>query len=180
MFPKRHKFALLAAFAAVAAAIYLAAFYIPTERKLSEISGKKAAAAEDLALAEEAVREYAEMKSELYEAASAPGLGEMPEYDNIDALTGYLGSVFSGSTPELYYETPVAEGSVVMRTVSFGFSAESYSEMKSTLSLLTGSGFRCQLKSVSLSSESGDISNGGLRVSGSIVFYEYLSPENAG
>ena len=142
MFPKRHKFALLAAFAAVAAAIYIAAFYIPTERKLSEISGKKAAA--------------------------------------IDALTGYLGSVFSGSTPELYYETPVAEGSVVMRTVSFGFSAESYSEMKSTLSLLTGSGFRCQLKSVSLSSESGDISSGGLRVSGSIVFYEYLSPENAG
>lgn len=168
----------LIAFIAVAAlgVIYFAAFDRPISAKLSGIEAEKEIISQQTAEAEAALEEYTKMKNELERIDSLPdgSAAFMPDYDNSSALIYYFGRVFEDSKPELTFEAPKTEGNVASRRVNFRFAAKDYSAAKNTLRLLDSSGFLSRMPDLSIVPEGGDLENGSLRVSGSIVFYELV------
>lgn len=111
------------------------------------------------------------MEQELEELLCADA-SPIADYDNLKPIMVELDSVLA-LTKEytLTFSTADASQSIVRRSISMTFTADSYEYAKEVLQRLHGSDYRCMLESVSLNLGQG--AEGAVTVSGTIVFFEY-------
>lgn len=151
---------------------YILLFYIPqtTERDrcLSE--------AESCRLQTEAFqirledKRRMERELEVLFAQEIPPLSLAP-YDNLQPVMFELNTVLSGTQDySLSFASLDASQRIVRRSIAMTFTTGSYGFAKAVLQQLHDSDYRCMLDSVNLSM---DRENGGVSVSGTIVYFEY-------
>lgn len=155
--------------------LYFFLVFYPIRNSLNEIAAEKEKYEERIQVAE--IREdiYEMMEEELEEIFKLPEdqLTYMPEYDNIQDLMVKFNGIFTGLEPQISYGQATLRDGIYSRSISFSFSISSFEEAKRVITELTKTGYRCLLNSISvLPSNSSDIKEGALRISGSITFYE--------
>ncbi len=173
-FSKRQKAFLLTIAAIMLAGFYFFAVQVPVSAETEELKTGIADISAQLEDARADKAEYLEMKTELERILSLPDSERtyLPDYDNIGELMLCFNDIFFGVTPELRANSVTIEDGVAERLVSFGFSADSYEDAIAILTKLSHTGFRSQLQNLSVTAIDGGIGSGGVKVSGSIVFYE--------
>ncbi len=173
-FSKRQKALLLALAVAAVAAVYVVFVQLPVSRTLEDSSRRSAELSQSLEEARAAEAEYLEMKLKLEEILSQPGGPKtfLPDYDNLGELMTAFDGIFRGLTPELRADSVKTENGIAERSVSFGFTAESFFEAERILRELSDTGFRSQIRDLSVSALTDDVCGGEVKVTGSIVFYE--------
>ena len=165
--------------------------HYPITNRLEEIAEERDEITMQTTVAESRYVRYKAMKAELDEIFAMPEdeITVMPEYDNIQTLMNYFNVIFAGTDPTLNYDEVRVNGNVAARTIRFNFTAENYTQAKTILGQLTGTGYRCLLESVSMSpieerltDENGVetdvrnvIENSRIKVSGTITFYELIT-----
>ncbi len=176
-FTKREKVILIILAVACLIGFYFLAVHYPVKTRLEEIAIEKSLVDEQQMLADAKFANYTKMKNELEEIKQLPEneLTFMPEFDNKQTLIYYFNNVFADTAPNLQFSNAKFEGRIASRTVSFNFNADNWEAAKSTLSLLTGTGFRCSMQNLTISPDAGDISSNSLKVSGNIEFYELVN-----
>ncbi len=78
----------------------------------------------------------------------------------------------------LTFQPVKRDGAIAMRTIQMEFRCGSYDTGKLIIETLLNSDYRCRITSMSVNSVSGnDIRDGGVTITASITFYEFLSEE---
>ena len=175
-FNKREKIILLVLVLFLVVGFYFMMIHYPVTTRLEEIEAEKLNVEDQTNLAIAKGQVYIRMKNELNDIMALPldKLTVMPSYDNFQTLTFYFTSIFQGIAPDIRFSNPIFSGRIATRSMSFSFNASDYETAKETLRQFTGTGFRCLLQNVTFSPEDGDLENNGVRVSGTIVFYELV------
>lgn len=175
-FTKREKIVLAVVAVVLLIGLYFWQIHYPVKTRLEEIEAEKLTVEDETSLATMMATQYQMMKEELDEIFALPEdqISVMPEFDNKENLTFIFDSVFADTAPDLRFDAVRIEGNIAMRSISFSFSADSWAAAKEILTLLTTTGYRCQLQNLSLSPEGGSVADSPLRVSGNIVFYELV------
>lgn len=172
-FTKREKILLLLLSAFLIISLYFAMVHYPVENRLAEIELERSEIEDKIEDAKTVCEEYDAMKSELDEIFALPEdeITVMPDYDNLQMLVLLFEDVFGDVSPDLRFNVNT-DGDIVSRSVNFSFTAPDYSTVRDILSGLTKTGYRSQLKSVTVSPSYGGITDGELSVAGCITFYE--------
>ena len=175
-FTKREKIVMLILAIALVVGFYFLAIHYPVKTRLEEIALEKQDIEDQTVIAEAMLANYRKMKNELDEIFSLPEdeITVMPEYDNKQTLIYYFNTVFAETAPDLRFDNAKIDGRIASRSISFNFTADSYSSAEEILTLLTDTGFRCSMQNLTVSPTEGDLANNELRVSGNIVFYELV------
>ena len=104
---------------------------------------------------------------------------EVPDFDNVRNVTQLLNRALAftdDNSWNLNSRAVTFSGAIACRPFDISFTCDSYATAKHILSILTDSGYRCRILSLSVSG-SGDIRANGVSVGVSLAFYEYLTPE---
>lgn len=176
-FTKREKIILLVLVIFLVIGFYFLMIHYPVTTRLEEIEAEKMNVEDQTTLAIAKGQVYVRMKNELNDIMALPldKITVMPYYDNFQALTFYFNSIFEGVQPDLRFSEPRISGKIATRSLSFSFSTDDYATAKERLRQFTGTGYRCLLQNVTFTPEDGDMENNGLRVSGTIIFYELVN-----
>lgn len=155
--------------------LYFFLVHYPIANRMEEIEEERQEIEAEQAVADARLQTYNDMKAELEEIFALPEdqITKMPDYDNRETLLNYFNIIFAGTDQDLSFDNVQFNENVAERTMRFSFTAEDYDKAVEVLTSLTRAGFRCLLDSLSISPSSGDLTEGSLRVSGTITFYEF-------
>lgn len=175
-FSKREKALLLVLAVFLVAGVYMWAVHFPVTARLKELDAKKAEAEREIENASAMAEEYGRMTAELEEIFSMPEgkVTVMPYFDNSAELLFRYQTIFEDLHPDLRPGTVSFDGNIASRGLGFTVTVPDFETASDFLERLTGTGFRCLLKSISLTSGSGDLENGSVTLTGNIIFYELV------
>ncbi len=151
---------------------YVLLFYMPMKSERERCLEETEECRTQTEAAQLRLEEKRHMERELEElfAEDTPPLG-IADYDNLQAVMFELNSILAVSQNySLNFSSVDASQTIVRRNISSNFTCDSYGAAKAILQQLHDSAYRCMLDSLSLSMGCGD---GGVSVSGNIVFFEY-------
>ena len=164
-FTRREKLILLVLLLAVLVALYFLVVHYPIVNRMEQIEHESEEV--DKRLSEAAVKaaEYSNMKTELDRILARPQdqISVMPAYSNIE-----------GTRPDFSFGQASISDSVATRVINFSCTAKDYQDARRLLRDVTGTGWRCQLNSFTMTPLEESLYGGRLRVSGVVTFYEYV------
>lgn len=150
---------------------YILLFYTPVTAERDSLLGEAESVRTQTEAVQARLKDKRRMEQELEElfAADDPPLG-MADYDNLQPIMGELDSILAGTKDySLTFSTVDDSQTIVRRSISMSFTADSYESAKAVLQRLHDSGFRCMLENVGL-----DLGQGtAVAFNGTIVYYEY-------
>ena len=157
---------------------YMLLFYIPQTSERDRCLAETETVRMETEAARFRLEEKRRMERELKElfAAETPPLS-IADYDNLQPVMFELNSVLASARDySLSFSTVDASQTIVRRSISITFTTDSYLSAKAVLQQFHDSAYRCMLDGISVNI--GQDRQGGVTVSGNIVFFEYqASPQ---
>jgi len=161
----------------ITAALYYMAFYTPLQNELATLSEQAKQLDVQITEAGTKVNKLNAMQAELDVILSQPEneITEIAPYDNKDVVLTQLYSVLAQTQDySLNLTDPnIGEDGTVRRQISMSFHCASYAAAKTIIQELTEGRWRCLVSDLSISTDNGDLMNGGVSVSMTITFFEH-------
>lgn len=151
---------------------YMMLFYMPMTTERDRCISETESCQIEIEAAQIRLEDMRRMERELEELFS----GEVPplsiaDYDNLKPIMFELNAILAAAENyTLSFSTVDASQTIVRRSISMSFTADSYAAARKILQQLHDSAFRCMLDSLNLNLGGGD---GAVSVSGIIVYFEY-------
>ncbi len=167
--------------------LYFGLVFYPISTRTADLQDQLAETEVRITVANSLKAEYDRIVAELEEIKKSGDETLMPEYKNNEQqekLAAVFTTIFAGMESDISYGTPSApdDNDVRTRTITFNFTVNEankgkeesvYYKVKSVLTQLVSTGFRCSMTTLTLSPGSGDLANDtSVRVSTTINFYE--------
>lgn len=156
---------------------YYSGFYAPLQEELTAIAVQSGEIDSRIAAAMTKAEEMDRMQAELEEILSRPRgeLTEIAPYDNKEAVLSHLYGVL-GQTLDYslsFTDPEVREDGTVRRNISLTFRCADYAAAKAVLGDLTASRWRCLVRSLVITGNTGNILEQGVTVTATITFFEH-------
>jgi len=152
-------------------------FYAPLQQELQEISAASAEYDLKIDAAQGRIQEMHEMQAQLdlLHGNMESQIPEIPSYDNKEAVFQQLYDVLKETAEySLNFTDPeIPEKGLVRRNISIHFRCDNFASAKAVIQALEKGRWRCQIGSISILADSGDIMNTGVQVNASVTFFEY-------
>lgn len=161
--------------------VYYILVWQPVENTLTSAGERQAAAEMELDIQQTRLIKLRRMRQAL-DSLDHSAEADVPDYDNAREVVALLNNAMALSNKYSLTFQPVSfQGAIASRPIDMSFRCDDYATVKQILAILENSPFRCRITSLSVSCVQGkDIQAQEVSVQASIVFYEYLSPEQRG
>ena len=165
-------------------AAYFFAVHRPVTESLERIQQENESISLELTVLEAKQRRMAQMQKELDAILQQPHPAQIPHYDNLEQIMGFLNTLLSpASDYALSFESlaRTEESQLLRRTMSLTFTCDSYQLARDMVLQLEACPYRCQLDDLSISpavsqnahsSTSLPLTAGAVTVSLRVTFFE--------
>lgn len=150
----------------------------PVQDTLLDAAQRQSAAESELTVASARLEQMHQMQAAL-DGLAQTAEADVPDYDNAQNVVNLLNQAMALSDEySLSFQPVTMSGAIATRAIDMSFTCADYGTSKQILRTLLDSPYRCRVTSVSLScGDNGDIRQSTVTVTASVVFYEYLSPD---
>ncbi len=122
-----------------------------------------------------------QMQEKIQEAAKDSSIRALPDYDNANNVVAYLNGVMA-STGEynLVFNAVGFSDYVAVRSINMSFNCVGYAAVRDIVVQLENGPYYCEVTGLSMTAENGtsDMTEGGVSVQMTAVFYEYAGAES--
>ncbi len=166
--------------------LYFGLVFYPIQARVADLNAQREQLEFNMDVANARKAEYDNMKKELERIAASGDTTIMPLYKNNEqqeVLHACFQAIVGGlqERANISFATPSENDGVYSRNVSFSFRVTEadtepgqtvYEKTRSILTALLTTGYRCLMTSLTFTPSGGDLLNGDVGVSTTIVFYE--------
>ena len=156
---------------------YYLGFYLPLQQELTAICATTDELDSQIFTASAKVAEMDTMEAELDRILTQSGgdPAQIAPYDNKEAVLGLLHDILSRTQSyTLSFADPVIQPEgTVRRNISMVFHCGDYATARTVIQELTASPWRCLITNLSLVSDNDDLTEGSVRVTATITFFEH-------
>ena len=135
-------------------AVYLFTVHRPVTENLAHIRQAQEDVDIQMVALEAKAQRMAQMRGELDEVAQQPNKAEIPRYDNLEQLMGFLNTLLapvSDYSLSFSGQTPVEGSDILRRSMDLSFTCTSYQDARDIILRLQACPYRCQLNNLSIS-----------------------------
>jgi len=154
---------------------YYMFYYTPMQKEIQSLNNQTSETEMEVSLATANFNSMSKMQDELDEIFALPEdqITEIAPYDNAKVVMSELNGILGQSLNYgLTFADPVIEDNgTVRRTVNMSFTCASYNAAKKIIEDLCTGQWRCLMKNLSVNGD-GDITDGAVNCSATIVFFE--------
>ncbi len=164
-------------------AVYFLAVHIPASEAMEHIRTEYETVSVDVTVLKAKQQRMDQMRQELDAILSQPNVAEIPTYDNLQQVIGFLNTVLSSAEDySLSFQglQQSEDSTILRREMQMTYVSPSYPAAREVLEQLQNCPFRCQLNGLSMApfSENGQanadaaLSDGPAQVSLTVTFFE--------
>ncbi|MBQ7603973.1 MAG: type II secretion system protein M [Clostridia bacterium] len=173
-FTTKEKVLLLVLAIILVALVYYQFVHVPVTEALDEAKNREEALEVELEAVQLRIAKLEKMQKEIDEVYANGTLKSMPSYNNSHNVNKLLNDVLGDMGYNITFSNVTRNGDQIRRNIYLQFTAPDYESVRTLLSQLTGSDYRCLVGDFRCTSEKGSLEEGTVTVSVTITFFETM------
>ena len=156
--------------------VYYFVFLVPVAEKIDACVNESLTIEEQLVVYDATAEKKRMMEAELEAIFNGEkgAVKELPQYDNSQNVMNQLSYILADAEQyDIGFSSVEEEDSTVRRGVTLNFTCETYQQVKSILTFIHGSEYRCVLKDLSMNLNENREGESNYHVVADFVFFEY-------